>query len=123
MKKHFIFLGVPGVIYYSWLLTLIFVAFIFGYESNKSLSVPGLVLGIIFGLLVIYTWLYSYFKESKSKNFLFKLPYRSISKIDQPKLRTSWKIFDLYEIKDNYHNYLVMCINKRKKRKPNGNRY
>lgn len=122
MKKHFIFLGVPGVIYYSWLLTLIFVAIIFGYESNKSLSVPGLVLGIIFGLLVIYTWMCSYFKESK-QNHLFKLPYRSIVKISQPKLRTSWKIFDFYEIKDNYHNYLVMCINKRKKRKLNGNRH
>ena len=28
MKKHFIFLGAAGVIYYSWLLALIFVAFI-----------------------------------------------------------------------------------------------
>ena len=48
MKKHFIFLGAAGVIYYSWLLALIFVAFIVGYESNKAISYPALSLGAIF---------------------------------------------------------------------------
>lgn len=117
MKKHFIFLGVPGVIYYSWLLTLIFVAVIFGYESNKSISLPCLILSIIFVLLVIYTWICSYFKADKSQNYLFKLPYRSTIKITAPKLRASWKMFAVYEIKDNYHNYLVICINRKRKEK------
>ena len=53
MKKHFIFLGAPGVIYYSWLLALIFVAFIIGYESNKSISYPAIILGAIFVVIVI----------------------------------------------------------------------
>lgn len=116
MKKHFIFLGVPGVIYYSWLLTLIFVAVIFGYEKDKSVSLPCLILSIIFVIWLIYTWLFSYFKKD-NKNYSFKLPYRSLNKVGQPRLRASWKMFDFYEIKDNYHNYLVMCIQKRKKKK------
>ena len=53
MKKHFIFLGAPGVIYYSWLLALIFVAFIIGYESNKSISYPAIIFGAIFMVLVM----------------------------------------------------------------------
>lgn len=117
MKKHFIFLGVPGVIYYSWLLTLIFVAVIFGYENDKSVSLPCLILSIIFVILVIYTWLFSYFKKDKNKEYLFKLPYHSLSKVGQPRLRTSWKIFNFYEIKDNYHKYLVMCIQRKNKKK------
>ena len=58
MKKHFIFLGAAGVIYYSWLLALIFVAFIVGYESNKSISYPAIALETIFaiipGLILIF---------------------------------------------------------------------
>lgn len=119
MKKHFIFLGVPGVIYYSWLLTLIFVAVIFGYEKDKSVSLPCLILSIIFVIWLIYTWIFSYFKEENNKNYLFKLPYRSLNKVGQPRLRTSWKMFDFYEIKDNYHNYLVMTIQRKKKKEEN----
>lgn len=117
MKKHFIFLGVPGVVYYSWLLTLIFVAVIFGYEKDKSVSLPCLILSIIFVILVVYTWFFSYFKEDKNQKYLFKLPYHSLDKIAQPRLSASWKMFKFYEIKDNYHNYLVMCIQKNNKKK------
>ncbi|MBD5429657.1 hypothetical protein [Lactobacillus sp.] len=115
MKKHFIFLGVPGVIYYSWLLSLIFVAVVFGYEKDNSLSLPCLTLSIIFVVWLIYTWVFSYFKD-KEGQYSFKLPYHSLSKIGKPQLRTSWKIFNFYEIKDNYHNYLVMCIKSNKKK-------
>ena len=63
MKKHFIFLGAAGVIYYSWLLALIFVAFIVGYESNKSISYPAIALGTIFAIIVIIPGLILIFKK------------------------------------------------------------
>ena len=65
MKKHFIFLGAAGVIYYSWLLALIFVAFIVGYESNKAISYPALSLGAIFVVIVIYTCLILIFRKKQ----------------------------------------------------------
>ncbi|MBP2058023.1 hypothetical protein J2Z60_001198 [Lactobacillus colini] len=114
MKKHFIFLGVPGVIYYSWLLTVIFVAVVFVYEKDKALSLPGLILSIVFVVWAGYTWLYSYFEEQNGQ-YLFKLPYKSTARVTQLNLRSSWKKFDLYEIKDNYYSYFVVCVKSKKK--------
>lgn len=111
MKKHFIFLGIPGITYYSWLLSLIFIAIIFGYEASKGISIPCLILSIIFVLLVIYTWLTSYFKQDQ-KNYFLRLPYTTITVMGPPKLRTQWKFFKIYELKDKYHSYLVMAFTK-----------
>ncbi|QNQ82284.1 hypothetical protein FP435_03670 [Lactobacillus sp. PV037] len=111
MKKHFIFLGVEGVTYYSWLLSLIFVAVIFGYEANKGVSIPCLSLSIIFVLLVIYTWLTSYYKEDQT-NYILKLPYAAAMTINSPKLRMKWKFFKIYELKGKSHSYLVLSISK-----------
>ena len=57
------FLGVAGIIYYSWLLIVLFIAFILGYEGNKAISIPGIVVGIIFLLLAVYTWSFSYLQK------------------------------------------------------------
>ena len=111
MKKHFIFLGVPGITYYSWLLSLIFVAVIFGYEANKGISMPCLILSIIFGVLVIYTWFTSYFKQEQA-NYVLKLPYTTMTAIKPPKLLMQWKFLKIYELKDKYHSYLVISVSK-----------
>ena len=97
MKKHFIFLGAAGVIYYSWLLALIFVAFIVGYESNKAISYPALSLGAIF---VVY-WL--------------KLPYRQKLQLQNLKIKWQWKAFVVYEAKSKINTYLLLALKRKKK--------
>ena len=118
MKKHFIFLGAPGIIYYSWLLVLVFIGVTFAYESNKAVSIPAVVLCLLFGIILIYTWFNSYLKE-KDKKYLFKLPYRKIIMVAKPQLIFQWHIFKSYQIKDNYHKYYIILI-ERKRNKSNG---
>ena len=114
MKKHFIFLGAAGVIYYSWLLALIFVAFIVGYESNKAISYPALILGTIFAIIVIYTWLNSYFQKEASVYWL-KLPYRQKIQLQDLKIKWQWKAFDIYEAKGKLNTYLLLAFKRKKK--------
>ena len=110
MKKHFIFLGAAGVIYYSWLLALIFVAFIVGYESNKAISYPALILGTI----VIYTWLNSYFQKEASADWL-NLPYCQKIQLQDLKIKWQWKAFDIYEAKGKLNTYLLLAFKRKKK--------
>jgi hypothetical protein len=114
MKKHFIFLGAAGVIYYSWLLALIFVAFIVGYESNKAISYPALILGTIFVIIVIYTWLNSYFQKEASGDWL-KLPYRQKIQLQDLKIKWQGKAFDIYEAKGKLNTYLLLAFKRKKK--------
>ena len=109
MKKHFIFLGAAGVIYYSWLLALIFVAFIVGYESNKAIS-----LGAIFVVIVIYTWFNSYFQKEASVYWL-KLPYRQKLQLQNLKIKWQWKAFVVYEAKSKINTYLLLALKRKKK--------
>lgn len=118
MKKHFIFLGAPGIIYYSWLLALVFVGVTFAYESNKAISIPSIILCSLFGILLIYTWFNSYLEE-ENKGYLFKLPYRKISEVTTPQLIFQWHIFKLYKLKDNYRKYYLILI-EGKRKKSNG---
>ncbi len=120
MKRHFIFLGVPGIIYYSWLLALVFIGVCVAYESNKSLSIPSLVLCSLFGILLIYTLIYSYFEEDNKKIYL-KLPYRKKTEVSKLQLMYQWHAFEIYKIKDEYENYYVLTI--KRKKNANGNWY
>ncbi|WP_281508906.1 hypothetical protein [Lactobacillus taiwanensis] len=114
MKKYFIFLGAPGVIYYSWLLALIFVAFIIGYESNKSISYPAIILGAIFVVIVIYTWLNSYFQK-ETDDFWVKLPYRQKFKLQSLEIKCQWKAFVIYKAKSKINTYLFLALKRKKK--------
>lgn len=114
MKKHFIFLGAAGVIYYSWLLALIFAAFIVGYESNKAISYPALNLGAIFVVIVIYTWFNSYFQKEASVYWL-KLPYRQKLQLQNLKIKWQWKAFVVYEAKNKINTYLLLALKRKKK--------
>ncbi len=114
MKRHFIFLGAAGVIYYSWLLALIFVAFIVGYESNKAISYPALNLGAIFVVIVIYTWFNSYFQEEANVYWL-KLPYRQKLQLQNLKIKWQWKAFVIYEAKSKINTYLLLALKRKKK--------
>lgn len=114
MKKHFIFLGVAGVIYYSWLLALIFVAFIVGYESNKAISYPALIIGAIFAIIAIYTLLNSYFQK-EAENTWLKLPYSQKFKLQSLKVKYQWKAFVIYEAKNKINTYLLLALKRKKK--------
>lgn len=71
MKKHFIFLDKAGIIYYSWLFTLLFIGLILGYEGTSTLNWPAIILIVIFFILLIYTWFASYYSPE-----ILKFPYR-----------------------------------------------
>lgn len=112
MKKHFIFLGLPGLIYFSWLISLVFVAVIIAYESNSSISIFSIILTIIFLLLLFYTWLSSYILINK-KNKIIKLPYKSKDKIQECNLYYHWKIFSVYKISTKFQKYLVIFLERK----------
>nr|WP_297950091.1 hypothetical protein [uncultured Lactobacillus sp.] len=99
--------------YYSWLLIVLFIAFILGYEGNKTISIPGIVVGVIFVLLAIYTWTFSYLQKDKDK-LILKLPYRSKVKVDQMTLRSSWHNFQIYQLKSDYQNYSILMMSRKK---------
>ncbi|MDE6491803.1 MAG: EbsA family protein, partial [Lactobacillus sp.] len=42
-KKHFIFLGTAGIIYYSWLFIILFISLILMYESNTTINWPAII--------------------------------------------------------------------------------
>ena len=107
------FLGVAGIIYYSWLLIVLFIAFILGYEGNKAISIPGIVVGIIFVILTICTWTFSYLQKDKDK-LILKLPYRSKVKIDQMTLHANLHNFQIYQLKSDYQNYSILMMSRKK---------
>ena len=43
MKKHLIFLGDLGVIYYSWLLLVLFLTVIFCLEGSQFINLPTVI--------------------------------------------------------------------------------
>ncbi|MCT7690367.1 MAG: hypothetical protein N5837_04070 [Lactobacillus crispatus] len=99
--------------YYSWLLIVLFIAFILGYEGNKAISIPGIVVGIIFVILTICTWTFSYLQKDKDK-LILKLPYRSKVKINQMTLLSSWRNFQVYQLKSDYQSYSVLMMSRKK---------
>lgn len=113
MRKHFIFLGAPGLIYYSWLLSIVFVGVCFAYESNKSFSMPSFILCSIFIILLVYTWFFSFIKEDNN-TFKIKLPYQKAVKVEKPKLISSWSIFEIYEVSNQIEKYYYLSIKRRK---------
>ncbi|TSO26286.1 acyltransferase [Lactobacillus sp. LL6] len=107
-KKHYVFLGKAGLIYYSWMFVVLFISLTFFYEKNTTISWPGVSLLIGFFVILIYTILTSYWNKE-----YFRIPFKFKVKIPQtPKLiKRIWK-FNFYEIKLNKYQtfYLVRFI-------------
>lgn len=98
MKKHLIFLKNPGIIYYSWLFIVLGVSLILGYEGSQSIVWPAIIVGIIFGVLLLFTWFNSYVELTKKQTVL-KLPYlKKIILTSKPQLLASWHKFKIYTI-------------------------
>ena len=83
---------------------------ILGYEGNKAISISGIVVGIIFTILLIYTWVFSYVAKSNDQ-FILKLPYRTKMKVNQPTLRAQWRIFQIYQLKVRIERKQFLFIN------------
>lgn len=88
---------------------------ILGYEGNKAISISGIVVGLIFGLLLFYTIYFSYLQKD-GKQFVFKLPYRTKVKVNQPILYAQWRVFRIYKIRNEFQNYSILVIQTRKKK-------
>ncbi|WEV40678.1 acyltransferase [Lactobacillus sp. ESL0681] len=108
-KKHFIILGRVGLIYFSWLLVMLFISLILVYEATRMTFIIAAILGLIFILLLLYTYFTSYWDNS-----YFKLPFKSKSTItSQPKLIRSWFVLEFYQIKlSDLENYYLLRFNK-----------
>lgn len=108
-KHHFIILGRAGIIYYSWLLIVLFTTLTLAYESTKAVNWPAICFGIIFLLLVIYTYLTSYWTKMS-----LKLPFKKkINCQIAPKLCYTWHFFNVYEIKISaLQTYYLLGIGK-----------
>lgn len=110
-RNYFIFLGRVGLIYYSWLFTILFIGLTFAYEGANGINWPAVILITIFFVLLIYTLLESYHSSQ-----YFKLPFRTKVKIkDIPKKVWSWKILNVYEIQfDSLHTYYFLTFKSKK---------
>lgn len=86
---------------------------ILGYEGNKAISISGIVVGIIFALALVYTWLSSYLMKSKDQ-FILKLPYRTKIKVNKPTLYAEWRNFKIYQLKGEVQSYSVLVISRKK---------
>lgn len=94
-KKHFIILGRIGLIYFCWLLNIFFLSWIFAFEGTKTICYPAIISMIIFVLLIIYTYLNSYWNKQS-----LKLPFKTkIITNSQPKLCSQYYWFKIYEIR------------------------
>ncbi|WP_297818845.1 hypothetical protein, partial [uncultured Lactobacillus sp.] len=80
--------------------------------------IPSLILCSLFGILLIYTLICSYFEE-KNKKIYLKLPYRRKTQVSNLQSMYHWHAFEIYKIKDQYQNYYVLTI--KRKKNTNGN--
>lgn len=86
---------------------------ILGYEGNKAISIPGIIVGLIFIALLAYTWYFSYLKQDEN-NFWLKLPYRNKVKIGRPVLLKKWHFCEVYQIKSEFQNYSILLFSRKK---------
>lgn len=94
-KKHFIILGRVGLIYYSWVLIIFFISLIIIYEGTEITNWPALFFGILFFLILLYTYQSSYWTEE-----CLKLPFKEKTrKYSKPKISGKWRNLKVYEIK------------------------
>ncbi|WP_240404972.1 EbsA family protein [Lactobacillus jensenii] len=111
MKKHLFFLGKAGTIYYSWLMVLLFISLIIALEGNKAIMWPAVIIGSIFLVIAIYTFLCSYIKEEKN-SLLLKLPYKKKVVLTQkPQKVASWHAFHIYHVELSKYeavNYMII---------------
>ncbi|CCI85568.1 hypothetical protein FC52_GL000267 [Lactobacillus pasteurii DSM 23907 = CRBIP 24.76] len=108
-KKHFVFLGTAGIIYYSWLFVILFVGLVITYEGTEKIN--WLAIGILAVALMafIYTWISSFYNDK-----YLKLPYSKKRQINQePELIGSWKFFKVYRLQLNsIKKYMLLRIEK-----------
>lgn len=104
-KQHFIFLGKPGLIYYSWMFVTLFISLIIFYENTRGISWPAVIILVAFFVILIYTILTSYWDAD-----CLRLPFKVKTKMPtQPELiKQTWK-FQVYKINLNqYHSYYLL---------------
>lgn len=109
-KKHFFILGRVGLVYYSWLLIVLFVSLILAYESTKAVNWPAIVIFLVFGILLLYTFMTSFWTKDS-----LKLPFtKKVKKNLAPKLVYNWQIFRIYEVKvTDLEKYYLFRFEKR----------
>lgn len=110
MKKHLIFLKKPGIIYYSWLFIVLGISLILGYEGNQMIVWSSIIVGLVFVVLVIFTWFNSYVVLTKDKTIL-KLPYLRKKVLSaKPRLLASWHRFEIYQLATSKYQKVVYMI-------------
>lgn len=94
-KKHFIILGPSGLIYYSWMLIILFLSLIITFEGTKAVNWPAIACGLLFVLVVFYTYFNSYWHDD-----VLKLPFRAkIRSSKKPQLVYKWHWIKVYAVK------------------------
>lgn len=111
MKKHFILTGKFGLIYFSWIFVLLFLALIFNYEKTTKVSQIAIILFILFFAALVYTWFNSYFTTK-----IIKVPYRPKIKgqftVEQ---KGEWHGLTLYMLQvGKMQKYWVLCYSSKK---------
>ncbi|MCI1290535.1 MAG: hypothetical protein LKG31_02990 [Lactobacillus sp.] len=115
MKKHCLLLGKAGLIYNSWLLDLLFIAFIIAYESNRNISWPAVGVGALFALILLYSLLTCYISK-EDEHTKIRLPYeRQAQAIKSAQLLVAFSVIRIYQVKlSDYKQLTLLLIKKRK---------
>jgi hypothetical protein len=115
VKKHCLLLGKTGLIYNSWLLILLFVAFIVAFEGNRAIVWPAIILGLIFAGLLFYSYFNSYVLQ-RGEQTKVKVPYkRQTTTVRAPKLIARWHSFAIYRVQlDELTSLTYLVLEKRR---------
>ncbi|MCH3990133.1 MAG: hypothetical protein LKF01_06670 [Lactobacillus sp.] len=110
MKKHCLLLGKAGLIYNSWLLDVLFIAFIIGYESNRSISWPAIAVGAVFAAALLYSFLTCYLSKEGEQTKI-RLPYqRKAQTIESTKLLFAFSMIHIYQAKLSDYKQLTYLV-------------
>lgn len=115
MKKHCLLLGKTGLIYNSWLLVLLFIAFIVAFEGNRAIVWPAIILGLVFACLLFYSFRNSYVLQ-RGEQTKVKVPYkRQTTAVRAPQLIARWHSFAIYRVQlDELTSITYLIIEKRR---------
>lgn len=114
MKKHCLLLGKAGLIYNSWLLDLLFIAFIIAYEGNRSISWPAVAVGAVFALFLLYSFL-TCFAMKEDGYTKIRLPYqRQAQAIESAHLLFAFSVIRIYQAKLSDYKQLTFAVLERK---------
>lgn len=113
MKQHFILLGKAGLIYYSWLLTILFISLTAFYESVPNFSLFAVVTLTVFAVLLVYSWFNTYL-INQTQQWQLRLPYRKQITVTNAETVFEQRYFQIDRLQvSSYQDFYIFYFKRR----------